>query len=343
MDDNQPSAVRDPVQLTAEGFVLSSLPEPHRSRTRTMMRDHPELRGLIGRNPWTLLIGAGLVGFQFLLAYLLREQSWWVIVLASWFVGAFAAHALFVVIHEATHRLILNGTAANRLAGIFANLPLILPSSMSFELCHLKHHAYQGVYEYDVDLPNHWELKFFGSSVLGKAAWLLILPLLLALRPLRLKGVQLFDGWVILNWIVVFGIDALVVWFMGPMALLYLLLSLFFSVGLHPLGARWIQEHYTNDDEQETFSYYGILNRVALNVGYHNEHHDLPAVPWNRLPELKAKAPEMYNPLKSYRSWAGLLRHFLFDGKLSMRSRVTRKRVVSTIQSQRDAEKDATV
>jgi len=31
---------------------------------------------------------------------------------------------------------------------------------------------------------------------------------------------------------------------LGPKALLYLLISFFFSVGLHPLGARWIQEHY---------------------------------------------------------------------------------------------------
>ena len=55
-------------------------------------------------------------------------------------------------------------------------------------------------------------------------------------------------------------------------------------MGLHPLGARWIQEHYLVHGEQETTSYYGILNVPALNVGYHNEHHDFPSVPWNRLP-----------------------------------------------------------
>ena len=48
------------------------------------------------------------------------------------------------------------------------------------------------------------------------------------------------------------------------------------------MGARWIQEHYLTHGEQETYSYYGPLNTVAFNVGFHNEHHDFPSVPWNR-------------------------------------------------------------
>ncbi|PYL41186.1 MAG: hypothetical protein DMF42_11030, partial [Verrucomicrobia bacterium] len=93
---------------------------------------------------------------------------------------------------------------------------------------------------------------------------------------------------------------------------------------LHPVGARWIQEHYTYDFDQETFSYYGPINRVALNMGYHNEHHDLPSIPWNNLPKLRAMAPEFYDNLKCHRSWTRLLFQFIFDERYSLYSRVER-------------------
>jgi len=97
-----------------------------------------------------------------------------------------------------------------------------------------------------------------------------------------------------------------------------------FSIGLHPVGARWIQEHYTYDFDQETFSYYGPINWVALNMGYHNEHHDLPSIPWNNLPKLRAMAPEFYENLKYHSSWSRLLFQFIFDKRYSLYSRVER-------------------
>ena len=107
---------------------------------------------------------------------------------------------------------------------------------------------------------------------------------------------------------------------------MYFGLSLFFAIGLHPLGARWIQRHYlTAEGNQETFSYYGFLNALAFNVGYHNEHHDFPSVPWNRLPRIRAIAPEVYNNLAYHTSWTRLLFRFLFDSRLSLFSRMLRQ------------------
>ena len=85
-----------------------------------------------------------------------------------------------------------------------------------------------------------------------------------------------------------------------------------------------MQEHYTLDPEQETFSYYGPINRIALNVGYHNEHHDFPSISWNNLPKLRALAPEFYDTLKYHTSWSRLLLQFLFDKRYTLFSRVER-------------------
>jgi sphingolipid delta-4 desaturase len=93
---------------------------------------------------------------------------------------------------------------------------------------------------------------------------------------------------------------------------------------LHPVGARWIQEHYTNDPDQETYSYYGPINRICLNMGYHNEHHDLPSIPWNNLPKLRVLAPEFYDCLKCHPSWSGLLFQFIFDKRYTLFSRIER-------------------
>ena len=76
---------------------------------------------------------------------------------------------------------------------------------------------------------------------------------------------------------------------------------------------------------QETYSYYGTANLIAFNVGYHNEHHDLMNVAWNRLPDVRRQAPEVYSDLASYRSWTGVLLRFIFDRNISPYSRIVRE------------------
>ena len=100
---------------------------------------------------------------------------------------------------------------------------------------------------------------------------------------------------------------------------------MFFAIGLHPLGARWIQEHYTIDGEQETHSYYGPINNISMNIGYHVEHHDFPNIPWTKIKQLKAMAPEYYDTIKSHDSWVKLWLDFIFNPKYSLFSRVTRE------------------
>jgi sphingolipid delta-4 desaturase len=306
------------------GFRWSTESEPHKMRTKEIIMEHPEIRKLIGKNPYTFFVILFCVGFQLVLSWFLRDQSWWLILAVAYFAGAFACHTLFVCIHECAHNLLFKKRALNSIAGIIANLPLVFPSSVSFQKYHLKHHSYQGVEELDADMPYRWEGKLINNSTLGKAVWLLFYPIFQMIRPVRLKEISLMDKWTVINMIVQFTFMGFFIYFFGAKATVYLTLSFFFSVGLHPLGARWIQEHFLTHGDQETKSYYGVLNSVNLNVGYHNEHHDFPSVPWNKLPQVKKIANSYYDSLGYHTSYTALLFRFLYDRDLSVYSRMAR-------------------
>lgn len=307
-----------------DSFRWSHDSEPHKQRTKEIIKQHPEIRQLIGKNPYTFLVILLCVGVQVTLAWVLKDQSWWWVLPASYLIGAFACHTLFVCIHECAHNLIFKNRTLNTIAGIIANLPLLLPSSVSFQKYHLKHHSFQGVEELDADMPYRWEARLINNRFLGKAVWLLFYPIFQMLRPVRLKEINLFDKWTFINWIVQFTFTGLVIYFLGWKSFVFLMASFFFSVGLHPLGARWIQEHFLTHGDQETKSYYGVLNTVNLNVGFHNEHHDFPSVPWNKLPNIKKYASGYYDTLGSHKSYTILLLQFLFNRKLSVFSRMAR-------------------
>jgi sphingolipid delta-4 desaturase len=322
-------------------FVYSQEREPHRIRTKQILKQHPEMRKLIGKNPNTIFVILGLVTFQVVLSWLVSAQSWWIVVAAAYLLGAFADHALFVMIHECAHQLLFKSRPANRLAGILSNLPQLFPSSVSFERYHIKHHSFQGVHELDADLPNRWEARLINNYFIGKIIWLLFYPFFQVFRVSRLKEIRPFDKWIALNFVMQVIFIVAIYMFFGPKAIMFLLFSFFFSVGLHPLGARWIQEHYLTHEEQETYSYYGVLNTVAFNVGYHNEHHDFPSIPWNKLPQIRETAPGFYNTLYYHTSWTKLFFRFLFDREISLYSRVVRKergKVALTDQSVPDAD-----
>jgi len=305
-------------------FTFSELPEPHKERTKKILKAHPEVRELISRNAGSIYLIIEIVIAQLCIAYILRNQPWWLILISAYSIGAISNHALFVLIHESSHNLIFQNRIMNFIAGIICDLPMSIPTAISFRSYHLKHHSFQGSYYLDADLASRWEAKLIGNSFIGKSIWLLLFPVFQSLRPPRLKGINFANKWTFINWVVIFGFDIIIVVYFGWMPLFYFAASLFFSIGFHPLGARWIQEHFLTFPPQETYSYYGPMNFVALNVGYHNEHHDFPSIPWNNLPKLKKMAPEFYETLKSHKSWSKLFVKFIFDSNLSLFSRLIR-------------------
>ena len=310
-------------------FHQSELDQPHPSRARAIVKAHPEVRQLMVRNPYTALIAFSIVVLQTSIAFWMGRLGfgyWWLSFLIAYCVGAFANHANYVIIHDATHNLIFRHKSWNMMVAVLADLPNLTAGAMGFRTYHLKHHSHQGDYEHDADLANHWEARLVGNIWYRKAIWLALFPFFQLTRPPRLKAISMWDRWLCVNLVGAILYDIAVVLFFGWPGLLYLAFSFLFSVGLHPVGARWIQEHYTNDPDQETYSYYGPINRICLNMGYHNEHHDFPTVPWNNLPRLRALAPEYYDTLQCHHSWSGLLFQFIFDPEYTLFCRVERTR-----------------
>jgi sphingolipid delta-4 desaturase len=305
-------------------FPTLNEPEPHSVRGRDLLGQHPELRRYMGRNPYGLLVVVSVVVLQVAVCRFAARQPWWIVTLLSITAGAFANNALWMMIHECSHNLMFKRAEWNILAGILANLPQVIPGSIAFQRYHLQHHLCQGIYHLDADIPRYWEARLVGNSIIMKSLWLFLLPVILMVRPLQIQRVRLFDRWFLLNALVQLLFDVAIYQLFGPQALLYLGLSFLFSLGMHPLGGRWIQEHYLFAPPQDTYSYYGVLNKIAFNIGYHNEHHDFPSVPWNRLPSIRSAVPEVYDALTWHKSWTMLVVRFLTDRRISLFSRMVR-------------------
>jgi sphingolipid delta-4 desaturase len=316
--------------IDREETFVPALGDTHSARAKAILKAHPEIRQLIGRNPWTAAITAAYVGTQIALAVgfgLAGLQYWWLALIVAYGFGAFLNHALYVVIHDATHNLIFKSRFANRVVLLAADLPQVLPGGMGFRACHLAHHSHLGEMDGDTDIPHEWEARLVGHSTWRKALWFLFSPVFQALRVTRVQGVATADRWVVANYVVNFGTAGLLAWLVGWNAVVYLFASFWFAISLHPLGARWVQEHFTGDEQHDTANYYGPLNGIALNIGYHNEHHDFPSIPWNRLPEVTRIAPEFYLSLPSHNSWTKLLVEFITNPKHSLWTRTVRPQV----------------
>ena len=297
--------------------------EPHFSRTQLLLKSHPEVSQLVGHTPNTAWYVLLIVSVQIAAAVGMQFLPLWAIFLASYTLGAVSNHALWVLIHESTHNLIFKKTSHSCLLQIFCNLPIIFPAAISFRHYHMKHHLHQGELDRDADLPRLFEVNWVKDSAFRKAIWQTFYFVPQIFRVFFLK-IRFFDRWVVLNWAVEFSFLSALVMVCGWNSFIYLALSSVFSIGLHPLGARILQEHKVVFEQQETYSYYGPLNRVAFNVGYHNEHHDLMGVPWSRLPQLRATAPELYDTLYYHKSWTGLLVRFIRDRQIGLFSRIIR-------------------
>ena len=145
----------------------------------------------------------------------------------------------------------------------------------------------------------------------------------------------------IINLIIALTFDGLMYYFFGGKTALYFIISTFLGLSIHPISGHFIAEHYVFNEGYETYSYYGPLNAITYNVGYHNERkkinrfvftikyqlildHDFPYIPGRNLPKLRQIAPEYYNNLPSYSSWTKVLYDFVMNDNVGPWARINR-------------------
>jgi sphingolipid delta-4 desaturase len=250
----------------------------------------------------------------------------------AYVVGGAANCNLQLAMHEIAHNLAFKGTTAwgmacNRVLSIVANLPLGIPAAISFRKYHLEHHRYQGHDVVDVDIPCEWEGWFFKSPA-RKLLWCALQPAFYALRPLFTNPKPL-TAWEAANVAAQLAFDGLLWAHWGPKAVAYCVAGTLLGMGLHPTAFHFISEHCVFEEGHETYSYYGPLNAIMYNVGYHNEHHDFPNVPGSRLAQVRAAAPEFYDALPHHTSWLKVYTDYVFRSDISPYSRVKRAKVGS--------------
>jgi sphingolipid 4-desaturase/C4-monooxygenase len=317
-------------------FLWTYTEEPHRTRRQAIIKAHPEVTKLCGPEPLTKYLVVLVVGLQIWCSYHLRNTAVlsWRFFLTSYLVGATANQNLFLAIHEISHNLAFRSGLLNRAFAIFANLPIGIPYSAGFRPYHLTHHKSLGVDGLDTDLPTALEAVFL-DSLLGKAFFCTFQIVFYALRPVLVYKMP-FTNVHYSNVIAQVLFDVCIYRLWGSKALSYFIMSSFLAGSLHPCAAHFIAEHYVFQrtvstakqpegvPTPETYSYYGPLNILTYNVGYHNEHHDFPAVPWTRLPLLHEIAKEFYDPLPYHENWPRVLWDFILDKNVSLWCRVKR-------------------
>jgi sphingolipid 4-desaturase/C4-monooxygenase len=306
------------------GFTWSSEREPHAQRRREMLAKHPEIKQLYGPCNRTKYVCTVLVALQLAAAFALRDAPWWLIVVVGYAFGGVINQALLLAIHELSHNLAFHKPWQNRLFAVFVNLPVGVPVAETFRYYHLLHHTHQGEDGVDTDIPTDREARFLGGR-LQKTLWLALQGFAYALRPLFVHPKKP-SGSELANLLIQIAFNAAIFHFWGLKALLYFPIGSLIVMGLHPVAGHYISEHYVFRPGQETYSYYGPLNVVTFNVGYHNEHHDFPYIPGSRLDALRKLAPEYYEGLMHHRSWTATLWRYVMQPNVGGYSRVKRAR-----------------
>jgi sphingolipid delta-4 desaturase len=249
--------------------------DPHWERRQAILSKFPDVRRLIRPDIRTLWYIGAVIAIQVGLSIAVRDSLAAAVVLGIT-IGPILDMGVLVIMHELSHNRCTGNIVIDRLLAITSNTLMLAPIAEIFRQHHGMHHYHLGHEDNDVDVPYDVEIKFVGNSSVRKFCWLFFNMVILPIRSLYKLEVKT-SKFLVINWIACLGI-ATVVFFVSTNVFVYLALSLFFSQGLHPANARQLQRHLwdgsdakecnTVGNDPQTFSYYGWINAISLNVGY---------------------------------------------------------------------------
>jgi sphingolipid delta-4 desaturase len=310
-------------------FSFTANKEIHAERRRRILEKYPEIINLYGPDSKSALVCLFTVIVQLFLAFLMRDiSSFTVLFTLTYFVSGTLNHSLLLAMHEVTHDLFFKQRWLNQIFSYLANIPMGVPASSMFKLYHADHHTGMGQEGIDTDIPTELEAQLF-TGVFGRLIWVTLQPVFYAVRPMVLNPREKSPlVWTVAGMQVLF--DIAVLYYFGWKSFFYLFGGTLLGTGLHPMSGHFVAEHFEFVNGQETYSYYGPLNWLTYNVGYHNEHHDFPRISGWRLPMLRKIAPEFYDHLPSYNSWVRVIYDFIKGDNMNLHGRV--KRVVGVME-----------
>ncbi|KAK4687192.1 sphingolipid 4-desaturase/C4-monooxygenase, partial [Tremellales sp. Uapishka_1] len=344
-------------KMTDPDFLWTTMEEPHRTRRIAILKAHPEVRKLMGPTPLTAPLVFAVLSIQLTLALLFRNTHPFSprFLATAYVVGGTLNQNTFLAIHEITHNLAFKSIKANKTLAIVANIAIGVPYAMAFKGYHIEHHKFLGVDGIDTDLPSRFEALVL-NNVAGKTFFAQHLPAPVLRHPSRLHPVAEADPVASVQlrhhplcrlpprhlfWLETAAVPAVLVAVCRQSAPMRR--ALYRRTLPDEPGRRRRYQHrgtVAGDDELLRLDEHPLLQRwffpidpfcpfcstlsSAFQVGYHNEHHDFPSVPWTRLPQLRQMAREFYDPLPSHKSWPYVTWKFITDPSVGMWSRAKR-------------------
>lgn len=113
----------------------------------------------------------------------IQDASWPVFLAVLYVVGGTYGHTLHVLIHDFTHFGGHSNMTVNKIMAVLCNIPMGIPSALSFGKYHADHHNYLGELGKDPDLPIKAE-SILSKFVPFKFLFWSLISLFYAFRPM---------------------------------------------------------------------------------------------------------------------------------------------------------------